>query len=143
VTHALRNGGYRLGLVLLGLFGVAFAISGIFVSLPKPSAGVSCGPGTSSEPAIVALFDPGSIGAGPEPPVADATDRANWMAFVGECQASADGRVLANFFILTLSLVVALAGTALVLKARRPAVPGASTTPAAGSPPFVSPLLSQ
>jgi hypothetical protein len=65
------------------------------------------------------------------------------MAFVGECQASADGRVLANFLILTISLGVALAGTALVLKVRRTPAPPASQAAAAGSPPFVSPLLSQ
>jgi hypothetical protein len=143
VKQVLRNRGYQLGLVLLGLFGLAFAVSGIFVSLPKPAAGVSCGPGTSSEPAIVALFDPGSIGAGPEPPAANATSRADWLAFVGECQASADGRVLANFLILTLSIGVGLTGTALVLRARRPAPPTAAAAPAAGAPPSFSPLLSQ
>jgi hypothetical protein len=143
VRQLLRNRGYRLALVFLGLFGVAFAISGVFVSLPKPAVGVSCGPGTSSEPAIVALFDPGSVGAGPEPSAANAAGRADWLAFVGECQASADGRVLANFLILTFSVGVALAGTALVLKARRPASPPPSPAPTAGSPPFVSPLLSQ
>jgi hypothetical protein len=143
VPDARRKRGFQLALVFLGLFGVAFAISGVFVSLPKPSVGVSCGPGSSSEPAIVALFDPGSIGAGPEPSVTSTADRANWLAFVGQCQASADGRVLANFFILTISLGVALAGTALVLKARRPPESVAPTTPVAESPPFTSTLLPQ
>jgi hypothetical protein len=143
VMQALRNRGVQLALVFLGLFGVAFAVSGFLVSVPNPAVGGTCGPGKGSESAIVALFDPGSIGAGAEPPATDAAGRADWMAFVGECQASADGRVLANFLILTISLGVALAGTALVLKARRPAVPPASPASAAGSPPFVSPLLSQ
>jgi hypothetical protein len=143
VKQVLRNRGYQLALVFLGLFGVAFAISGIFVSLPKPAVGVSCGPGTSSEPAIVALFDPGSIGAGTEPPATNAAGRADWLAFVGECQASADGRVLANFLILTLSAGVALAGTALVLKARRTAIPPASSAAGAGSPRFGSSSPSQ
>jgi hypothetical protein len=143
VAYARRKRGFQLVLVFLGLFGLAFAISGVFVSLPKPSVGVSCGPGSSSEPAIVALFDPGSIGAGPEPPVTNTADRANWLAFVGQCQASADGRVLANFLILTISLGVALAGTALVLKARQAPESVAPTAPVAGSPPYPSALLPQ
>jgi hypothetical protein len=67
----------------------------------------------------VAFFDPGSIGAGPEPATTHATDRADWMAFVGECQASTDTRVLATFAILVLSLGVALTGTAWVRRASR------------------------
>jgi hypothetical protein len=81
--QALRNRGFRLALVFPGLFGVAFAISGFLVSVPNPAVGGTCGPGKGSESAIVALFDPGSIGAGAEPPAADAADRADWMAFVG------------------------------------------------------------
>ena len=70
----------------------------------------------------MALFDPVSIGAGQEPPAARTADRAEWMAFVGECQASADSRVLATFVILMASIGVALAGAVLVLRAtsRRP-----------------------
>jgi hypothetical protein len=140
VKQVMRNRGYRFALVFLGLFGAAFAISGLLVSLPSPAAGGTCGPGKGSESAIVAFFDPGSIGAGAEPPTTSATKRAGWMAFVGECQASADSRVLATFFILILSAAVALAGTALVLRSRRPPPPPA---PTAGTPPLVSPLLSQ
>jgi hypothetical protein len=127
--------GFRLAFVFVGLFGVAFAISGLLVALPRPAVGGSCGPGTTSEPAIVALFDPGSIGAGPEPPATNATDRADWMAFVGECQASADSRVLATFFILAISVGVALAGTGLVVKARKPAIARVHAPSVAGSPP--------
>jgi hypothetical protein len=133
VEQAWRKRGFRLALVFLGLFGVAFAVSGLLVALPRPAVGGSCGPGTTSEPAIVALFDPGSIGAGPEPSTTSAANRADWMAFVGECQASADGRVLATFFILVLSLDVAVAGTALELRARR----------SGASPDSMAPLLSQ
>ena len=110
VAQASHRTWFRLTLVFLGLFGAAFAISGLLVALPRPAVGGTCGPGKSSEAAIVALFNPGSIGAGPEPPATSATDRADWMAFVGECQASADGRVLGALVILAVSLAVALVG---------------------------------
>jgi hypothetical protein len=110
-----RRMAFRLALVFLGLFGVAFAITGLVVALPTPAVGGTCGPGKSSESSIVAFFDPGSIGAGAEPAATPATDRADWLAFVGECQASADGRVLATFAILVVALVAALAGVALLL----------------------------
>jgi hypothetical protein len=105
-------------LLLLGLFGVAFAISGLLAGLPRPAAGGTCGPGASSESSIVALLDPVSIGAGPEPATTHATDRADWMAFVGECQASADSRVLATFAIFVLSVGVAVVGSALLMRKR-------------------------
>jgi hypothetical protein len=110
-----RRMAFRLALVFLGLFGVAFAITGLVVALPTPAVGGTCGPGKSSESSIVAFFDPSSIGAGAEPAATHATDRADWLAFVGECQASADGRVLATFAILVVALVAALAGVALLL----------------------------
>jgi hypothetical protein len=110
---------FRLALVFLGLFGAAFAVTGLLVALPKPAIGGTCGPGKSSEAAIVALFNPGSIGAGAEPPATSATQRADWMAFVGECQASADGRVLGALVIFVVSLVVAVVGTALLLGYRK------------------------
>jgi hypothetical protein len=108
-----------VGLVLVALFGVAFALSGLLTGLPRPAVGGSCGPGTSSESSIVALFDPVTIGAGQEPPAARTADRAEWMAFVGECQASADSRVLVTFVILMASVGAALAGAMLVLRASR------------------------
>jgi hypothetical protein len=109
-----------LALVLLGLFGAAFAVSGLFAALPAPAVGGTCGPGRSSESAIVAFFDPVSIGAGVEPSAtttANVVARADWMAFVGECQASADSRVLSTFALLVLSVVVALAGLWMVVRA--------------------------
>jgi hypothetical protein len=105
---------YRLLLVFLGLFGVAFAITGLLVALPKPAVGGTCGPGTGSESSIVAFFDPGSIGAHAEPTTTHATDRADWMAFVSECQALTDSRVLATFAILMVS--AALFAAALLLR---------------------------
>jgi hypothetical protein len=127
-----RQTGLRLGLVLLGLFGAAFAIAGVFASLPGPAAGGTCGPGKLSESAIVAFFDPVSIGAGREPAATTtetAISRAQWMAFVGECQASADSRVLSTFAILVLSVVVALGGIGLSRRAtRRPAATTAAVT---------------
>jgi len=114
-----RQLGYRLILVFLGLFGAAFALTGALVALPSPQVGGTCGPGSSSESSIVAFFDPGSIGAHAEPSSSHATDRAEWMAFVGECQASADGRILAAFAILILSLAVASVGLAWAWRAGR------------------------
>jgi hypothetical protein len=143
VAQASHRTWFRLTLVFLGLFGAAFAISGLLVALPRPAVGGTCGPGKSSEAAIVALFNPGSIGAGPEPPTTSATDRADWMAFVGECQASADGRVLGALVILAVSLAVALVGTALLMRYRRPPTapaPVATSPPLTGSPP-PGPLL--
>jgi hypothetical protein len=119
VTEPGRRVGFRLILVFVGLFGAAFAITGALVALPSPQVGGTCGPGSSSESSIVAFFDPGSIGAHAEPSTAHATDRADWMAFVGECQASADGRILASFAILILSIAVALAGLAWAWRAGR------------------------
>jgi hypothetical protein len=137
---------FRVTLVFLGLFGAAFAISGLLIALPKPAIGGTCGPGKSSESAIVALFNPGSIGAGAEPPATSATDRADWMAFVGECQASADARVLAAVVIFAVSLAVALVGTALLVRYRQPPVSSAGVAapaPRVGSPPTGSSLLPQ
>jgi hypothetical protein len=122
VQHSSRRRGIGLALIFVGLFGVAFAISGALGGLPSPAVGGTCGPGKTSESSVVALFDPGTIGAGQEPSATNATDRADWMAFVGECQASADSRVLATFLILTASVGIALAG-AMVLRKGSPTEP--------------------
>jgi len=143
VEQASRRMWFRLGLVFVGLFGAAFAISGACAALPRPAIGGTCGPGAGSETAMVALFNPGSIGAGPEPPATNATRRDGWMAFVGECQASADGRVLETVVILALSVGVALMGTALLLRLRRPAPTSVPPRLLVGPPAPPSPLLSQ
>jgi hypothetical protein len=124
---------FRLALAFVGLFGIAFAIAGLLVGLPKPAVGGTCGPGTSSESSIVAFFDPGSIGAGAEPAATNATDRADWLAFVGECQASADSRVLGTFAILIVAIGIATVGLALALGETRKA--NVSRTPAAAAQP--------
>lgn len=104
----------RLVLVILGLFGAAFAITGLLVALPSPSVGGTCGPGKGSEAAIVAIFDPNTIGAGPEPAATDTAARAQWSAFVHECQTAADNRALAAFPILVVSVGVAVIGALVV-----------------------------
>jgi hypothetical protein len=106
----------------LGLFGAAFALSGVLIALPPPAAGGTCGPGQASEAPIVALLDPVTIGAGPEPKVTDAASRQDWLAFVGQCQASADNRGLAALAILVLSVLAAVVGPILVLR-RKPRTP--------------------
>ena len=53
------------------------------------------------------------------------------MAFVGECQASADSRVLSTFFLLVLSVVVVVVGLWMTVRGTRPPVSstiGAPTT---------------
>lgn len=120
----------RVIFALIGLFGVAFAVSGVFISLPVPAAGGTCGPGTSSEAPISALFDPVSIGAGPEPGTDQPAERQNWMEFVHDCQTSADSRGLASLAILAVSLVVAIGGPMVVLR-RKKRGPGPIALPAA------------
>jgi hypothetical protein len=103
----------------IGVFGAAFAISGLLIALPKPAAGGTCGPGTGSEAPIVAVLNPGSIGAGREPSATNAESHEQWLAFVGECQASADGTVLAALVILVAAAGVAIGGPMIVLRRRR------------------------
>ena len=67
----------------------------------------------------MALLDPASIGAGPMPAASATADRAKWNAFVSECQASTDNRMLASLVILVVSLLVAVVGPILVLRRMR------------------------
>jgi hypothetical protein len=131
----------RLAFACLGIFGVAFAITGMLVALPKPAAGGTCGPGTGSETAAEALFDPGSIGAGPEPAATNNAAREQWKAFVDECQTTTDDRAIAALVILLLSIGIAVAGPTLVAGRRRreadspppvPTMPEPPPAPAAG-----------
>jgi hypothetical protein len=108
----------RLLFIAVGVFGAAFAISGLLIALPKPAVGGTCGPGTASEAPIVAALDPVSIGAGKKPPASDTKDFSEWWAFVGECQSSADGTVLAALLILAGSVGIALIGPRIVLGRR-------------------------
>jgi hypothetical protein len=143
VEQASRGTWFRLTLVLLGLFGAAFAISGLLIDLPRPAIGGTCGSGTYSETAIVALLDPGSIGAGAEPPASKTTDRAKWMAFVAECQAATDSRALGALVVLAVSLGVGLGGTVLLLRMRKRPVASAPSGVFSPLPPPISPFVSQ
>jgi hypothetical protein len=117
--------GVRLAFAAIGLFGVVFAITGILFVLPAPAAGGTCGPGRASEAPIIAVVDPGSIGAGKEPPASDASSHNQWLAFVGECQSPADGRLLAAIGLIVLSVGFALLGPKLILRSRerKPSTP--------------------
>jgi hypothetical protein len=119
----------RLIFVGLGLFGAAFAVTGLLTALPRPAVGGTCGPGQGSEAAIVALFDPQTIGAGPEPATTDTAGRAQWSAFVQECQTAADDRALAAFPVLIVSAGVAIIGAmAVQRRARRQVDPAPMST---------------
>jgi hypothetical protein len=121
----------------IGLFGAAFAISAVVIDLPDPAVGGTCGPGALAETPFVALVNPGSIGAGKEPPASDKQARDQWLAFVGECQASANGRGLAALGILVVSVLVAWLGPKLFLWRRKgkDRSPGGVDTPEPGPPP--------
>ncbi|HVB93631.1 MAG TPA: hypothetical protein VND67_04870 [Acidimicrobiales bacterium] len=99
-----------LAIVFLGLLGAAFAVTGLLIGLPAPAAGGTCGPGLGSEPAIIAIFDPVTIGAGPEPAATDSAARNQWTSFVDECQTAADDRAWAAFPILVVSSGIAIIG---------------------------------
>ena len=114
-----RQSWVRLAFAFVGLLGATFAITGVLIALPAPSAGGTCGPGRGSETPIEALLNPGSIGAGAEPAATNAEARYQWSAFVSECQASADGRVLAGLAILVASVGVGVLGPMVVLR-RKP-----------------------
>lgn len=129
--------------VFIGFFGVAFAVAGVLIPLPVPAAGGTCGPSTASEAPITAFFDPGSIGAGPEPKPSDLAGRQQWTAFVSDCQSSTDHRVGAATVILAASLAVGIVGPMLVLRKKRkggPPVwsPYPGATPATG---FTGPVV--
>jgi hypothetical protein len=126
----------RLLLVCLGLFGAAFALTGLLTVLPLPAAGGTCGPGQGSETAIVAFFDPVTIGAGREPPATNATARTQWEAFVHECQTAANDRAVVTLPVLLLSAVLVFVGT-VVLRRRSPFLAGSlpETSVNSGTPP--------
>jgi cytochrome bd-type quinol oxidase subunit 2 len=97
-------------LVLLGVAGVAVAVTAMATALPAPAAGGTCGPGHSSETAFEAFFNPGSLGAGPEPAATQAAAHAQWLAFIGECQAATDARTLSALAVLVLAVLALVAG---------------------------------
>ncbi len=105
--------------VFVGCFGVAFAAAGMLDALPTPAIGGTCGPSTASESALEALAEPGSIGAGPEPPASNVTGHRQWQTFISQCQTLADRRGLQSLAILVISVVVAGVGLVWVLRRSR------------------------
>jgi len=105
--------------VFIGCFGIAFAAAGMLTALPPPAVGGTCGPSTGSETALQALAQPGSIGAGPEPPTSNITAHRQWETFIDQCQTMATRRGLASMAVAVISIVVAGVGLVWVLK-RRP-----------------------
>jgi hypothetical protein len=138
----------------LAIVGISAAVTTILGPLASPAVGGTCGPGKSSEPAVTAFVDPGSIGAGKEPSTANLEARLNWLAFVGECQASADGQTLLGGITVVPAAVFGIVGL-LALTERWPRRRGSraasALTPAQSlgdpwspaSPPGSGPLAAQ
>ena len=126
-----RQSWVRLAFAFVGLLGATFAITGVLTALPAPAAGGTCGPSRGSETAIEALFDPVSIGAGPKPAATNVESRDQWSAFVSECQASADARVLAGLAILVGSVGIGVLGPMVVLRKKRESRPVYPALPSA------------
>jgi hypothetical protein len=120
----------------VGLFGVALAVSGLLTGLPSPAVGGTCGPGLGSEPAIVAIFDPVTIGAGPEPAATNAAARSEWTTFVNQCQSSATDRALSTFPILVVSAGVIVLGFLLLRRRSRSQGGNHSEIVGGGTPPL-------
>jgi hypothetical protein len=124
-----------LVLIFVGLFGVAVALTALWSELPAPAAGGTCGPGRGSETAIEALVDPGSIGAGTEPPATRAAARAQWNQFVDECQSATNNRALLAIPVLVVSAGIAVVGFVLLRRRGRRSASGASTQDRWSPPP--------
>jgi len=103
------------------------------VPLPAPAAGGTCGPGTSSESALEAFFDPVSIGAGRLPPAASG-GRPQCHAFVDECQSATNTRITVAGIILVVSLVTLIGNAWIVRRVSAGASEEARHTPAAWYP---------
>jgi hypothetical protein len=125
----------RLLLVSLGIFGLAFAITGMMDGLPKPAAGGTCGPGSASEAAAIAFFDPVTIGAGQKPPASDHAARTDWNEFVSDCQTAADERAAATLPTLVVSLAVIVIGLLIGRRAKKRARPAESLSVSPWAPP--------
>lgn len=131
----------RLASWIIGILALAGAITVVVLPLPKPAAGGTCGPGRGSEAAIEAFFDPVSIGAGPRPS-APAIAVYEWQAFVGECQASTNARMVDALALLVVAGFLLLVAAPLVGRAWRrqrhasahTAAPGWYPDPAGTSP---------
>ena len=122
-------------LIFVGLFGVAVALTALWSELPAPAAGGTCGPGRGSETAIEALVDPGSIGAGAEPPATRAAARAQWNQFVNECQTATNDRALLAIPVLVVAAGITVVGFVLLRRRGNRSADRASTTGQRWSPP--------
>ena len=121
----------RLVCAVLAVLAVAGALVIVLLPLPRPAAGGTCGPGNGSESALEAFSDPVSIGAGPRPSASDIERYLDWQAFVGECQAASNGRVVDALALVVLAAFFALAIPPAVRRAwgeREPALSSASAT---------------
>jgi hypothetical protein len=121
------DGAIRVVSVCLGVLLLFAAVTVGVAGLPVPSAGATCGPGASSESAVSAFFDPGSIGAGPEPSVASG-GRPQWQTFVSFCQSATDTRMAVSGGILAAALIVLFA-TPWVVRRMAVGTPGAAQAP--------------
>ena len=108
----------RLTIIYLGLFGAALAIAGMMIALPAQAIG-TCGPGSGSESAAIAFFDPITIGAQPEPPASNPAGRAEWRTFVHGCQSAADTRMFITLPLLAVSVGLVILGVVLILRRNR------------------------
>lgn len=120
--------------VFLGCFGVAYGASGMLTALPAPAIGGTCGPSTASETALQALAEPGSIGAGVQPPKSNVTAHRQWQTFIQQCQDLADRRGLASLAIIVISSLVAGVGLFWVLRRRNDKIDDATDDVELGRP---------
>jgi len=100
-------GAVRVVCTVLAVLFLAAAATIALVPLPTPSAGGTCGPGTSSESAIIAFFNPASIHAGPEPTVTSG-ERPQWSAFISQCQSATNTRMVQTAVIVVGALLAGL-----------------------------------
>jgi hypothetical protein len=118
---ASKARGRWFGLICCGLaiLGLSAAITTVVGPVASPAAGGTCGPGKTSEAASTAFFDPSSIGAGKEPSTSNVEARLDWLAFVGECQSSADGQMLRGGILAVPAVAFGIVGI-LSIADRRP-----------------------
>lgn len=114
--------GHAFHIVCLALAGLALAGAIVIavLPLPKPAAGGTCGPGKGSEPAIEAFFDPVSIGASSERSAyANGGEEGvlDRLAFIGECQASANSRIIDGLALIVVAGFFAAVAPPLIRRA--------------------------
>lgn len=123
----------RLVCTVLAVLALAGAIVIVVLPLPKPAAGGTCGPGSGSESAIVAFFDPVSIGAGSASSATTTEEALDRLAFIGECQSASNGRMVDALALVILAGLFALALPPVVRRAWQHEAPALAT--GGGAPP--------